>query len=448
MAVIEKTGVHCVEQGQTAKEDHANHNKVWYASLMDDHSVFVEWGRVGKKLQSQTKNFGSESQARTFIEKKYREKIKKGYEDLDIVDTDMPVTQNTGSTKSVSGSQLKQIAKSQIKHSNPLVAKLIDYFTQTNAHQIMKATHGAITFNDTTGLFSTPLGIVGQNSIDEANDILVSVGDIVAANDHDNPDLMALSQRYLRYVPTDIGMKRFDPHMFWRSLAEVQAQKAILDSLQASLVSATSNPKTTKTKTPKKKDEQVFDVQLGLVEDPKVVAKITKFYQTSKGSHYDVRSYKVKTVYTVNIASEREAFKKVGAKMDNIWTLFHGTAASNCLSILKQGLIIPPSSSGHCTGRLYGDGVYGSDMSTKALRYATGGWGGRTANRTFMFIMDMAMGSYYEPTNSNYMSVRYPVKNYNSTFAKAGRGGIANNEMIAYSTNQVQLKYLVEFSNR
>tara|TARA_R110000824_G_scaffold12226_5_gene53511 strand:- start:4819 stop:6159 length:1341 start_codon:yes stop_codon:yes gene_type:complete len=443
--VVEKIQLICVEQGATDKEEDANHNKMWRATLTNDHSVFVEWGRVGaNKVQNQTKDFGSESQARAFIAKKRREKEKKNYAEIEVV-SDAPTITSVSASKSPSN--LKAIAKSQIRHSNPLTAELLDFFAKENAHQITSATKGAIQYNDTTGLFSTPLGIVGQSNIDQANNILVDIGDVVAKNDHDNPKLMELSQKYLRYIPTDIGMKRFDPHMFWRSLPEVQQQKQIVDALQASLVSATTTPQK-KSKTSNALKEKVFDVQLDLVEDKKKITSITNMYNKSKGNHNDVKRFKVKRIYSVNIASERKYFKLHGAKMDNIWNLWHGTASSNCLSIMKQGLIIPPSSSSHCTGRLYGDGVYGSDMSTKALRYATSAWGGKASSRTFMFIMDMAMGSYYEPKQRSYMSTAYPVKGHDSTFAKAGIGGVSNNEMIAYNTNQVQLKYLVEFSDK
>ena len=440
--LVEKINLIMVEQD----EDGTNHNKFWNASLNDDNSVFVEWARVGKTPQTQIKNFGSKSEAKVFINKKINEKVKKGYEQLEVVSN----VQSTvvSSAKSINNASLKSVAKSQIKHSNPIVASLIDYFTQVNAHTIMESTKGAIQFNDTTGLYSTALGIVGQNSLDEANRLLVEIGDIVAINDHNNPKLRELSQRYLRYIPTDIGMKRFDPIMFWRSLYEVQAQKQIVDALQVSLVSATTSCNNQLNTAVKNNNApQIFDVQLELVEDESKISKIKDLYEKSKGSHSDVRRYKVKTVYKVYIASEREAFKRVGAKLDNIWTLYHGTAAANCLSILKQGLVIPPASSSHCTGRLYGDGVYGSDQSTKSLRYATGAWGGKTSNRTFMFIMDMAMGKYYEPDRRSYMSTRYPVRGYNSTFARAGKGGVQNNEMIVYNVAQVQLKYLVEFSS-
>ena len=413
-----------------------NNNKVWYGTLFDDNSVLTEWGRVGKNMQSKHfPNAGS-----SFLDKKEREKRKKGYDTLNVVEGSEHVKVSSASSSRVDNSGLKAIAKKQIKHSNPLVASLIDYLTQQNAHNIVAATGGGIVYNDTTGLFSTPLGVITQDNIDEANDILVSVGDLVADNDY-GQKLKAYSNRYLMLVPTDIGMKRFDMGSFWRDLQAVQKQKQILDSLQASLVSATSQP----VKKAVKKDEpHVFDVQLDLIDDPKIVKKINDKYTKGRNRMHQSYNLSVKKVYAVNIAGEREAFKSDGATMENIWQLWHGTATQNVLSILKQGLIIPPSSSSHVTGRLYGDGVYASDQSTKALNYAVGYWGGRSANRTFMFLLDMAMGKMYKPVRRSYMSTRYPVKGYDSTFAEAG-SGVMNNEMIAYRTSQVQLKYLVEF---
>ena len=37
---------------------------------------------------------------------------------------------------------------------------------------------------------------------------------------------------------------------------------------------------------------------------------------------------------------------------------------------------VPPANASHCTGRMFGNGVYFSDQSTKALNYAYGYWGG------------------------------------------------------------------------
>ena len=56
-----------------------------------------------------------------------------------------------------------------------------------------------------------------------------------------------------------------------------------------------------------------------------------------------------------------------GEPIGNVMELWHGTRVENVLSILKGGLIIPKSSAGHVTGRMFGDGVYFSDQSTNPL---------------------------------------------------------------------------------
>jgi poly [ADP-ribose] polymerase len=154
----------------------------------------------------------------------------------------------------------------------------------------------------------------------------------------------------------------------------------------------------------------------------------------------------VTNVYTVKIGTMKTAFDKYGAKLSDIRQLWHGTKASNLLSILKQGLIIPPSQSAHVTGRMYGDGLYFSSISTKALNYATNFWGsGGNTDKTFMFLSDVAMGNYYL-AGSGWGS--YPKRGYDSTWAKGGQSGVINDEMIVYRLDQSNLVYLVEFSPR
>ncbi|GAG42041.1 unnamed protein product, partial [marine sediment metagenome] len=74
--------------------------------------------------------------------------------------------------------------------------------------------------------------------------------------------------------------------------------------------------------------------------------------------------YKVKKVYKVKIGVMDIAFSDEGLPLGNIKELWHGTKCSNMLSIMKKGLIIPCSSSGHVTGRMFDDGLYFTDQST------------------------------------------------------------------------------------
>lgn len=151
----------------------------------------------------------------------------------------------------------------------------------------------------------------------------------------------------------------------------------------------------------------------------------------------------VKLVYEVEIKVMKEAFESYGKKVGNVMQLWHGTRVSNLLSILKSGFVIPPSNAPHCTGRMFGNGVYFSDQSTKSLNYSFGYWGGAQDQNCFMLLNDVAMGRCFVP---KIWSHNYPKKRYDSTFAKARWSGVINNEMIVYDTRQINPKYLVEFS--
>ena len=60
----------------------AGHNKFWAAHCdVMTNTVYVRWGRLGTKGQSQEKNFDSAYSAANFIDTKYYEKRRKGYRD-------------------------------------------------------------------------------------------------------------------------------------------------------------------------------------------------------------------------------------------------------------------------------------------------------------------------------------------------------------------------------
>ncbi len=423
-----------------------NNNKWWTITLFDNDDVLTEWGRVGNAGQSKT----FPSAGVSFLEKKCREKesYRNGeipYRKLNVIGGNATVT---ATNKTCTDANIKEIAKKQIKTNNPLVAKLIDYLAKVNAHQISVATGGKIIYNDTTGLFSTPLGIVTQENIDSANNILVEIGDLVSDKKY-NDKMGNLTNDFCMLVPQDIGVKKLEIKEFWSDLSKVQYQKQILDNLQASLVSATSTPKTKKDDSPSAPEQKVFDCQLQLVEDGKVIDKIKKLYNKTRQSIHQSYNLDVKTVYAVDINSVKNEFEKDGAKMQNIWDLWHGSRSSNLLSILKAGLIMPSRSSSNVTGKMFSghpgkEGLYFSDQSTKSLNYSFGAWGGGARdNNCFMFICSVAMGKYFVPSGPRN---DLPRPGYDSTFAKAHESGVYNNECIVYRTGQVNLNYLIEFS--
>jgi poly [ADP-ribose] polymerase len=428
--VLEHRKAICVEFGKT------NNNKVWQMTIYTDGTALTEWGRVGKNLQSKKV---SESQARKKWSAKTNQSNKpdKRYTEVKSVDTG-----GSSSGGTVKNAELADVAKKQIQSSDPVVRKLIDYLVKVNAHQILKQSGGRITYDASSATFQTPLGVIDPTQVAEARDLLVKISDWVADDDFTNRGWNKTLNEYLRRIPHDVGMTKITPELIFPDTQAVIQENDLLDGLDSSFAGVVSQPKK---KTKAKAQPKVFDVQLEPVSDKKITSWVRDLYQKTRKAMHQSNNLSVHAIWAVRIETMAEAFEKYGAKMKDIRTLWHGTKASNLLSILRQGLIIPPSSSGHCTGRMYGNGVYASSVSTKALNYATSFWGsGGSTDRTFMFLLDMAMGKYYEAKD---WGSGYPKSGYDSTWAKAGRA-LRNDEMIVYRLDQVNLTYLVEFRQR
>ena len=138
------------------------------------------------------------------------------------------------------------------------------------------------------------------------------------------------------------------------------------------------------------------------------------------------------------------AFEAEGKKVGNVKELWHGTRTANLLSILKAGFQIPAANASHVNGRMFGNGVYFSDQSTKSLNYAYGWWQGKVEDTCYMFLCDVAMGKTYTPKLWS-PGEALPKAGTDSTFARGALSGVANNEMIVYRTEQILPRFLVEF---
>jgi poly [ADP-ribose] polymerase len=410
-------------------EADANSNKFWEAVLHEDDQVYCRWGRVGANGQSKT--FGG---GQRYIDKKIKEKKKKGYREARVT------ANGGGSSVAVGGSNLKNIAKQQIKASCPITTKLVDFLVKTNIHQITTQSGGKLNVDVATGEIQLPsgMGILTPDAIDDARGLINEINSL--RNKRSTKKWKNSVQDYLMLVPQVIGRKRGWIDSIYSTDEEIAAQIGLLDSLEATLGAIS--------KTPVKKNKKlqsVFNVNLSVVKDKKVVAHIKKLYSGTRKKMHSSYGYKPKTIYAIEIGPVFSAYEKSGKKVGNIKELWHGTKAANLLSILRQGLIIPKSGGSiSVTGRMYGNGVYFSDQSTKALNYASGYWSGSSGGTScFMFLADVAMGKSYTPKS---WRGSFPAKGYDSTFAEGGKSGVMNNEMIIYKTSQCNLKFLVEFT--
>lgn len=405
-----------------------NNNKFWEGVLFDNNDVRCRWGRVG--TGGQEKTFPGAGQ--NFLDSKVREKEKKGYKEVVGVNT-------PAGAVAVASSQLKTVAKKQIKSTGCKVTdQLIDYLVQVNRHEIKTASGGKLTVNE-DGLIKTDVGVVvTQDTLDLARNLLVTLSGCLQKSDWTSELFITSINDYLMAIPQKVGSRRGWEKDFLRNQDDIHRQGSLIDSMEATLKAYASAPMNSNTP-----EEKVFDVELTLVEDAAEINRIDKLYRKTLQNRHACAHLRVKNVYNIRIGSMAKSFEDYGAKLTPIWELWHGTRASNLLSILKGGLVIPPANAAHVTGRLFGNGIYFSDQSTKSLNYAYGYWDhGKKDNNCFMLLADVAMGKSFIPKGG----IHNIPKGYDSCFAQANVSGVINNEMIVYKSEQCNLTRLVEFS--
>jgi len=390
-----------------------NSNKFWFSTI-EGKVERRSWGRVGSSGQHKTFTYYSHDEACQKVAAKARSKFAKGYKEAQLLIED-GVTQ-------VGNLDLRTLALNQIDtNGSAETKKLIEFLVDTNIHTITTNTN--ITYSG--GQLKTALGVITKDAIADARKMLDRIASFVARDLQRSRQFNDAIADYLILVPTNVGRKLVPADLF-RGQADIDKQVAILDAMDA--LTFTVNPDT----------EQVFAVKVNPVDDATLKTLSAKFRNARQHGHksYDMR---VKRAWAVEIENDQ-----YDDGCGNVMQLWHGTKASNLLSIFRQGLVIVPSGAGHTTGRMFGNGLYLSDQSTKALNYATTFWGGRDEGRYFMVLCDTAMGKAYTPRGRGTYDA-YPKRGYDSTFAKGNVSAVRNNEMIVYSESQVRIRYLLEF---
>lgn len=409
-----------------------NNNKFYEVKLLADGSVIGRNGRVGTDGVLQQKGPIGESG----WDKLVAEKTKKGYKKVDIATVETVATPN--GLKTAIRESLADIAKREITNNDPRCNDLLDNLTAQNRFQLLQATGGQIDIVD--GVVKTPLGPVTLNAINAAKGKLAELQGFVQTHDLGTDYVEAL-EHYLSVVPQKIPHKRGWDTSFFTEFTDFKRQSDLLEQLENSINSY--KPPVATDDGDDKPQQRIFGYSMTVLEDKDQFARIQKFYNDNINRGHACSHLKLKRVYVLSNDAKLDEFKRVSTRIGGERQLWHGTRAHNVLSILKGGLIIPTSAGGYTiTGRMFGDGLYFSDQSSKSLNYAYGYWGGGgRQDNCFMLLADVAMGKAYTPSGP---TGRIP-SGYDSMFAVGGRSGVQNNEMIVYKLNQAHLSYLCEF---
>lgn len=418
-----------------------NSNKVWIGIAYSHGGFETRFGRVRDEanLHSSTKRFSDQSAALQELERKRREKLRKGYKDTVTIDNDTQAVLPAGKRSSLS-----KIAADEIEGSSDnATAELIKYLAEVNIHHITHSTN--IKYNAKTGSFSTPLGILTPEAINEARDLIAELRRLDGLTRRQHKKRAGVVRQYFQLVPKDFGMKIPAAETLIATEEQFQEEVSILDALEAALSRDEPTPDR-----PRLFECRLTKVPHYTTEGRELYRRIRDLYFSTRNvQHHPVAAgLQMTRLYEVEIADMKRRYDATAARLGNIRDdLWHGTRASNLLSILKHGLVIPPANAAHCTGRMFGNGIYTSLQSTKALNYATGYWNrsGASAQRTFMFLCTVALGRVHKVHS---YSGSYPVRNTNTTWVEPGRGGVLNHECIVYDASQINLRYLAEFGTK
>ena len=421
-----------------------NNNKFYELTLASSGVFTARYGRVG--VTSTTKIYDTGYYGyETMLHKKRRD----GYRIVDLADNQSPAPKRVVNT--MLAAEAKAGLTSGAARTNTDVESLIERIVRVNAHDI-ELVSGGLMKVDISGRITTPLGIVTESSIRQADTLLM---DMETARPEQMPHLL---ERYLTFVPQKVGHKKGWEENFFTAENTIATQRDFLVQLRDSLnfydaaVLAATN-----TAPDKSTVDTLFKYKLRTVAATGATFKrINALFEGSKNSHHSASRLKLKRVFALSDPAGAKAYASILADIGNEQEMWHGTKAANLLSILRKGLFVPPTSGStiKTVGRMFGDGIYMSLQSSKSAGYSTGLWGGGRETNCFMLLNDVAMGSEYRPTRHGFdpaiprearQSLNKFGKHFNSINVKPGTGGVRNHEAIVWDTAAVRVRYLCEF---
>ncbi len=439
-----------------------NNNKFYSLELQHNPSsgkyrLYSHYGRINGSVISggqvdDDKEFDSESIAMkefdSIVKKKKRGKTKlddSGQKYTEKYDEVQVAASTVGSENVRTKATTNATSKSAIKKDlfsiyGKKEAELLTLFQQENIHEITSVT--SIKMN--SGVLSTPLGPLTIDHLGKAKKALDDLASLVSTSSNITKDLKDLNSRYFSLIPRNFGSVITDSSLL-KDQFGLNKEYDLIHQMETA-VSLNSN-----TSDDKNQLRDMFTIQ-GVSKD--LFNEIKNQVETTR-RHNNLKSYKVVGVYQVENFKERNRFEVFADKLQKENTgkkvskfdydeidLFHGSRNSNILSILLNGFYVPPANASFVHGRMFGNGVYGADSSTKALNYSVGNWSGvrNKSNKTFLFVTRFAMGKVKETTRE--LKSGCPV-GYNSIFASGGYD-LVNNEFIVPKVEQTTISYLVE----
>lgn len=417
-----------------------NHNK-YYRMIPNGNSFTVEYGRVEANPQTATYPMSA-------WDKKYNEKIRKGYKDVTEYHS---VATIKSSSQKVDGKDYKQIADVNIRK---LVDMLLAYADKTVAEN-----------------YNVSVNLVTQAMIDGADSVLDDLTKVLSqfennkisgaqcisrCNDLLADRLFVIIPRKMRQVTdwlVNISCSSDKKDIVHAVRKVIQRETDLLDVLRTKVVQTVQLQ--TLTQTGNNSKQTILDAAGITIApcDADDIVRIKKALGEISGKFY--AAWKVTNKRTQDAFDDfkekyRGNYKRFPTKL-----LWHGSRNQNWWSILNSGLKIRPNGV-VLTGAMFGNGIYFADKARKSLGYTSlrgSYWASGSDNKAFMALYDVAYGKPYDvyQHDSRYYSfdwqrLQNAQRGSHCLHAHAGKS-LYNDEIIVYKPEQVTVRYLVELRN-
>lgn len=389
----------------------ANNNKYYDMKPQGDMWV-ATYGRIGSGSQTRT-------YSKREWDKKYNEKIRKGY----IDQTDL--IQDLISTEKPTQSEYKEI-------DNAEIAAIVE--------RLQAMAKKAISEN-----YTVSSNKVTQAMVDEAQNIitgLLNITDVKIFND----ELLKLFTTIPRKMSSVSSYIARDNGEFNKIISREQD---LLDIMKGQVVQKQVVEETKETKPIN--DNTILE-HLGL-EFEECSNEDIATIKVALGSCSDKfhKAWKVKNLRT---QKRFDDFVKEN-NIKDVRLLFHGSRNENWWSIINSGLMLRPTNA-VITGKMFGYGIYYAPKARKSVGYTSlsgSYWARGNSSSGFMALMDVAYGKPYDVYsfdskyyNFNYETLQKNCPGANCLHAHEGNM-LRNDEIIVYKEEQCTIKYLVELKN-
>lgn len=471
-------------------------NKFCNLEILTDGVMFYlikTYGDIGgKKALAQVKRYTSDLYARKWYQKECDSLEDEGYKRVVLVNLSVYCTVASEkflleryipekNVAKASAKEVKQrntdivnrVKKPVIKRTNTLNPAVSEFVKSiyNEAGAVMRASLNPAAFNGLNGM----TGVLSLDTIKRGQKILEEISKIQRAIQSNSIDarvgaqkIVNLSNEYNSTIPRALSSNNTD--WLLDSGDKLLMQYDLLDMLMLSLSNAVIGNKTDDSNIVNAYEALNCDIKL--VTDDKLIKEIQDKMRTEQLWNHHFKT-KVRRVFEVN-QKKAPPFLMSG---NNIASLWHGTGASNLVSILSTHLKLRRNIGidVHLTGAMFGDGIYFGEYS-KALQYATSTFSGKNnvGNSYYIFLCDVNLGTIKCETHAKAYS-RAPsgydsVMGVGSDALKKGcniKGLLGNkdlvisadtlrrqvkhssssllhNEFIIYSQNKVRIRYVVE----